>query len=389
MQAVILAGGFGTRLAHLLKDVPKPMAPIGDIPFLEYLVSSLKRSGITKFIFLTGHLANVIEHHFAHLPQAVFVRENTPLGTGGALLNAFDKLDDQFFLINGDTFFDIDLSLLCDFARTHNHPHAILSLRYCSDPTRYGLVDIDTDYHVHTFNEKGALPPGRIDGWMNGGICLFDKRLLQTAASSYRGTFISLENELFPYWATQHQLYGLPVGGFFIDIGIPQDFHRAQTEISAWIKKPGHPALFIDKDGTLIANTHYPHGPKIQPLENTLPILRNYIQQNYWLVMITNQAGIAKGKFTLSQMHENIQAVTTWYAKQGVSFDDIEYCPYHPAGNVEAFAKYSLARKPQPGMILQACEKLKIDLRRSVMLGDNPSVDRILLPYLESKLLGD
>ena len=105
-QAVILAGGFGTRLAHVVNDVPKPMAQIKDKPFLDYIIESLKKQGFNNFVFLTGYKAKIIEDYYKDLKNAVFVKEENALGTGGAILNAYKYLEDDFFVINGDTFFD-------------------------------------------------------------------------------------------------------------------------------------------------------------------------------------------------------------------------------------------------------------------------------------------
>ena len=109
-QAVILAGGFGTRLSHIVPDKPKPLAPIGilNTPFLEFVVKTLKKQGFNNFIFLTGYKAEQIEEQFKHLSNTTFIKEETALGAGGAILNVFNKLQDDFFVINEDTFFDID-----------------------------------------------------------------------------------------------------------------------------------------------------------------------------------------------------------------------------------------------------------------------------------------
>ena len=153
-QAVILSGGFGTRLSHVISDVPKPMAPIQNIPFLEYIVQTLKQQGFDHFIFLTGYKSECIENYFKYLKNAIFVKEEKALGTGGAILNAFNNLQDEFFLINGDTFFDIDYSLLEDFGK--NKPITI-ALRYTNDVNRYGFVETDDDFLVKSFIEKGQL----------------------------------------------------------------------------------------------------------------------------------------------------------------------------------------------------------------------------------------
>ena len=107
-QAVILAGGFGTRMSHVVSNVPKPMAPINEKPFLDYIIITLKQQGFDDFIFLTGDKSEIIENYYKDLDNVHFIKEKTALGTGGAILNAFQYLNDDFFVINGDTFFDID-----------------------------------------------------------------------------------------------------------------------------------------------------------------------------------------------------------------------------------------------------------------------------------------
>ena len=166
-QAVILAGGFGTRLAHVVSDVPKPMAPIAKKPFLEYIVKTLKNQGFDSFVFLTGYKSEIIEKHFKKLKNAILIKEETALGTGGAILNAYNYLEDEFFVINGDTFFDIDYSLLEDFSK--DKPCTI-ALRYTNNISRYGMVEINDDFKTTSFVEKGSLPENRIDGYINGGI---------------------------------------------------------------------------------------------------------------------------------------------------------------------------------------------------------------------------
>ena len=115
-QAVILSGGFGTRLSHVVQDVPKPMAPIQDKPFLEYIIENLKKQEFDNFVFLTGYKSEFIEDYFKDLKNAIFIKEETALGTGGAILHAYKYLNNEFFVINGDTFFDIDFSILEDLA---------------------------------------------------------------------------------------------------------------------------------------------------------------------------------------------------------------------------------------------------------------------------------
>ncbi len=383
-QAVILSGGFGTRLSHVVSDVPKPMAPIKNIPFLDYIVKTLKQQGFDNFVFLTGYKSEFIEDYFKNLENTVFVKEETALGTGGAILNAYKYLKDSFFVVNGDTFFDIDYSVLEEFGS--DKPVSI-ALRYTNNIERYGFVDIDDNFSIKSFVEKGKLPDDKIDGYINGGIYYIQKSALKPFADKFNGEFISFETQIFPELLKNNELYGIPVGGCFIDIGIPEDYYRAQDLIPLWILKESKPALFVDKDGTIIENTEYPHGRNFNILEPTIEMVKAYAEKNYHIIMVTNQAGIAKGKFTFEEMKEGFEGIKEVYKSKGITFDDIEFCPYHKDGIIKEYSYDTILRKPNPGMILTACEKLKIDLKHSVMLGDNPKIDNIKLPYLKCTII--
>jgi len=335
---------------------------------------------------LTGHKAEAIEKHYKNLKNVVFIREEKALGTGGAILNAFDYLNDEFFVINGDTFFDIDFSLLKEFAEDKT---AAIALRYTDNIERYGFVDINDDFLVKSFVEKGELPNDKIEGYINGGIYYIKKDALQKYANGFKGNFISLETEIFPELLQNKKLYALPLGGCFIDIGIPDDYYRAQELIPNWVDKQSKPALFVDKDGTLVVNTEYPHGKDFQIIESTIDIVKKYAEKNHYIVMVTNQAGIAKDKFNFAQMEEGFAGIKEYYKNLDVKFDDVQFCPYHKDGVLEEYKYDALLRKPNPGMILKACENLKIDLKNSIMLGDNKDIDNIRLPYLKCEILGE
>ncbi|MBQ9245883.1 HAD-IIIA family hydrolase [bacterium] len=383
-QAVLLVGGFGKRLSSLVNDVPKPMAKIGNIPFLDYLINNLKNNGFDNFVFLTGYKSEIISEYFKNLEKAVFIKEETPLGTGGALLNAFNYLNDEFFVINGDTFFDIDFSIIDDFSV--NKPCTI-ALNYTNNISRYGMVDIDDSFLVNSFVEKGKLSSDKIDCYINGGIYKIKKEILSSFYNSFNNNFISLENDIFPLLVKSKSIYGLPLGGAFIDIGIPEDYISAQSYIPEKINEVKKPALFIDKDGTIIENTGYPSDTNIKFIPETVEIIKKYYEKKYYIVMITNQAGIGKAKFTKQQMLKGFEIIKNYYSKFNISFDDIQYCPFHVDSVLENYKYYSLLRKPNPGMILSSCEKLKIDLKNSVMIGDNKDIDKIKLPYLKSIIL--
>lgn len=386
MQAVLLVGGFGTRLAHVVKNVPKPMAPINDIPFLKYIYDQLTSNGVDSFLFLTGYKSEIIEEYFTKYSNIRFVKESCPLGTGGALLNAYQYLDEQFFFVNGDTFFDIDLSILQKFSA--DKPFT-MSLRYTDNIERYGFVKLksDTSYQISNFIEKGKLPKDVIDGYINGGIYCIKKSILKKFLTDFNGQNISFENDIIPKLVFDNDAYGIPLGGTFIDIGIPEDYKKAQTLVPYTLSVDKRPALFVDKDGTIIIDNGYTHGKDVCVIESTKQLIKSYKEKGFYIVIVTNQAGVAKGKFTKQSMLDNINSIKQSYASIGIHFDDIEYCCYHSDGIISKYSYSSLARKPHPGMLLKACEKLRIDMSNSVMLGDNEKTDKILLPYLKSQIL--
>ena len=379
-QAVLVVGGYGTRLSSVVTYVPKPMAKVSEIPFLDYLINHLKENGFDSFIFLTGYKSEIIENYYKDLNGAVFIKENTPLGTGGAVLNAYEYLNEDFYIINGDTFFDIDFSLADDFTKNKS---ATLILRYSDNISRYGYVDIDDNYIIKTYIEKGKLPNNKIDGYINSGILYLRKEVLKPYYNEYDGQFVSMEKDIFPKLIEKKLLYALPLGGCFIDIGIPEDYTLAQKIIPERIKQKSKPALFIDKDGTIIENTSYPSGRDLTIINKTIDIVKEYKKKDYYIVMVTNQAGIAKGKFTFNEMNECFDEISKIYKDFGINFNKIMFCPYHIDGIIDKYKYDTLLRKPNPGMILKACEDLKINLKESIMIGDNSDIDNIKLPYLK------
>lgn len=380
-QAVILAGGLGTRLKKVVKDVPKPMAPVGGNPFLEYLIKLLKEAGINNILLLVGYKSSIIKEYFGDGSKfgvhISYSEEKELLGTGGAIMNAWDKLEEEFLVLNGDTFFDIEYDLLQEYIE-ENSSEALIVLRYTKDMSRYGFVEVDDSYRVRKFIEKGDLPTDRVDGYINGGIYYFKKKVLKEYCESFEDRFVSIEKDVFPRLLQRERLYGLPMGGKFIDIGIPKDYRRAQMEIPKWVEVDRKPALFLDRDGVIIEDTNYPHGTDVKFIESAFDLVRKANEEGKYVIVVTNQAGVAKGKFDKEEVKRTNEYIRRIYSNKGLRIDAFYYCPYHIEGIVPEYKKISLARKPEPGMMLQACENFRIKIKESVMVGDKES-DKIKL----------
>lgn len=229
MEAIVLAGGFGTRLQQAVPDLPKPLAPVAGKPFIRYILEWLTDNQITRVILAVGYkwerIREELGDRFRSI-ELVYSVEDQPLGTGGAIRKAMNSLTgDRFFIINGDTYCKLDLSQLCLFHHAGNFELSMV-LKPMDDAGRYGLVTIDHKKRVTGFSEK--QPGSR--GLINAGVYLTN--------SSIRTYFPDQENFSFEKDLLQAQLLRIVSGGlvtdpYFIDIGIPADYQRAQTEMSA------------------------------------------------------------------------------------------------------------------------------------------------------------
>lgn len=224
-EAIILAGGLGTRLRTIVPDVPKPMAPINSRPFLEYQMDYWIDQGIERFILSVGYKHNSIVDYFGHHYRNVqidYVIEEAPLGTGGALLLAAKKLRDQapFLLLNGDTYFAVNLQVLREFA-SQTKADWCFSLFRTNEGDRYLGMDVASTGQISSLEAQA----GQASYLANGGVYFVNPQALNYLFSN---TQISLENDIFPLAMQSNQrLFGLEFDDPFIDIGLPADYNRA------------------------------------------------------------------------------------------------------------------------------------------------------------------
>jgi D,D-heptose 1,7-bisphosphate phosphatase len=363
-QAVCLVGGRGTRLGALTDQLPKPMLEVGGKPFLDYIVHEARRFGLLKLLFLTGYRSEAIEARYAgkrfgQLEVEVVV-EPEPAGTAGALVNAADKLDQSFFMMNGDSFFDFNwLSLAPALAHHGWKMHAALASGI--EGSRYGRVDLQ-DGRIHGFKPEG--PSGQP---INAGIYLVRKSVLDDIKASP----CSLEREVRPGLARRGELLGTAAHGSFIDIGIPDDFARAQTLLPAYMKRK---AAFLDRDGVLNRDDGYVHRPEqIVWVPGAIEAVRWLNDRGFYVFVVTNQGGVAHGYYTENHVHELHFWMQQQLQAQGAHIDAFEHSPFHPDGKVEAYARESELRKPQAGMLHKLQREWAVELKGSFMIGDRDS----------------
>ena len=225
-EAIILAGGLGTRLRSAVPDLPKCMAPVAGKPFLHYVIQHLQQEGIERFIFSLGYMSEpIIEYIQQEHPdiESVFSIEEEPLGTGGAIRLACSKvIGDNVLAMNGDTMFSISLQPLSEFHEQHG-ADCTLSLKPMKDFDRYGVVEISKDLSIVSFKEKQYYASGLI----NGGVYALNTP--HFLALNLPAKF-SFEKDYLETYFQQLNMFGLQQDAYFIDIGIPSDFERAQIE---------------------------------------------------------------------------------------------------------------------------------------------------------------
>jgi D-glycero-alpha-D-manno-heptose 1-phosphate guanylyltransferase len=230
--AVILAGGLGTRLEEVLPNLPKPMAPINKRPFLEYQMDYWIDQGINQFILSIGYLKEIIMDHFGKKYKSASIEyalEEKPLGTGGGLLLAANKLIDPFLAINGDTFIEVDLNKLWSF-HIQKKSEWTFALFKTDQFSRYMGIDVDSNGQILSLKSKIKSSMSLA----NGGVYLIDPKALSSLGYKASNK-LSLEDDLlFRYLSMGGRLFGREFRGRFIDIGIPSDYSRAEKFITQW-----------------------------------------------------------------------------------------------------------------------------------------------------------
>ncbi len=226
-EAIILAGGFGTRLRKVLEDVPKPMAPINGRPFLEYQLNYLKSFGINRAVLSIGYLSHQIQSHFGSSfngIEIVYAVEKTPLGTGGGIKLAYNELKtNEAVVVNGDTLFEVNIE---DFFKLHRAKSSLfsLALRELDDVSRYGNVLINDENQIYKFAEKGSHHG---EGLINGGVYIIHAEFFENTNLPKK---FSMEKDVFESCYKKRNFYGFPFSNYFLDIGIPEDFEKAQDD---------------------------------------------------------------------------------------------------------------------------------------------------------------
>jgi D-glycero-D-manno-heptose 1,7-bisphosphate phosphatase len=270
-------------------------------------------------------------------------------------------MDETVIVANGDSLF------LTDYAKFVATPlpedvSGRLMLREIADAARYGTVETDASGRVTAFAEKVANAGRKT---ISAGVYLLRTKSL---AESATGSPLSLETEIFPAWADARQLEAYVDEGYFIDIGLPETYHQAGRELMQVIRRP---AVFLDRDGVINLDTGYAHRPEeLAFTPQAIAGIKAINEAGTYALVVTNQAGIARGYYAEADMHRFHAAIQQRLLEAGAHIDAFYFCPYHPDGRVPAYASDHQDRKPNPGMILRALADWPIDRDSSFLIGD-------------------
>jgi histidinol-phosphate phosphatase family protein len=379
MKVVFLNGGKGTRLG--LTDRPKPMVPVADRPLLERLIDVCKASGLQDYVFLNGHLAEVIETHFgdgtSYGVRIEHVREAAPLGTAGAVREARTLLTEPFVVIYGDILIDVDLAHLTEFHRTcgaigtlfvhpNDHPHD-------SD-----LVEVDSAGLIRRFLSK-PHPDGEIlPNLVSAALYVLDPDAIEYVPSTGASDW---GHDVFPaILSAGRPLRAYRSVEYAKDIGTPDRLAKSEADLTSGrverlSRRLPKPAIFLDRDGVLNAEVNGVHRPEdLVLMDGVGAAVRMINRAGIPAICITNQPNVAKGLMSTKSLSDVFAALDTALAQHGAYLDDVYCCPHHPEpgwpGEVAELKVTCTCRKPAPGMLITASREHFLDLARSWMVGD-------------------
>lgn len=381
-QAVILAGGKGTRLKNLSGNLPKPMMPILGKPLLQHIIEQCAKHEIRNLFLLVSHKKEAIQNYFETGKKfgvkIEYKAEGVPRGTAGALIDALPDLDDEFLVLYGDTFFDIDLKSFWKF-HNKNEGAASIFLHPNDHPYDSDLVEIDESNRVlkiHSYPHDNS--------WRQNLVNAAVYCICKDAINNFHSQNLTpdIAKDLFP-WMLESKLkiYGYTSTEYIKDMGTPERLSKLENDIicgkvTKLRKESPKIALFLDRDGTI--NKEVNHLSNLEQLELIKGVGQAICKINeagFLAVVITNQPVIARGDLDehgLKKIHNKLE---TLLGREGAYLDKLYYCPHHPdsgySGEIEVFKKNCECRKPNTGLFQQAKIDLNIDLKKSWVIGDS------------------
>lgn len=379
MQAVILAGGKGTRLKELTVEIPKPMIPVAGKPVLLHQINNLKSYGVKDFILIVGYLGEKIIEYFGDGSKfgvrIEYYHETELLGTGGALYFIKDKLENTFYLLYGDIFLNVDFAKMIDF-HIKNSADATLFVHPNSHPYDSALV-IEKDNLVVGWDHKNPERKHDYKNLVNSGIYVLTKKIIV----GLDGTKKDLETDVLIPQIASANIYAYRSTEYAKDMGTPDRLEKVNRDYEDGLPMRKNlsnrqKCIFLDRDGTINVHHDYINHPdQIELLPGVSEAIQLINDSEYVCTITTNQPVIARGECSFDTMTKIHKRLETSLGKEGAYVDDIIFCPHHPHSGYEGEI-FELkidcdCRKPNAGMFIAAQKKFNIDLSQSYIIGDS------------------
>lgn len=379
-QAVILAGGRGSRLGILTSDIPKPLIKVGDMPVIEHQIKLLHKYGVRR-ILITANYHHEALSKFAKkiklqgLQLQVYV-EKEPLGTAGAFPSFMDDLEEHFFILYGDVMLDMDLDRLIAFHFSHNSDITLVT--HSNDhPQDSDLIETDGANRISRFIRKPHENGFVGQNLVNAGLYLMSKSIINGIPFRNKFDFVK---DLFPTIISTKQLYSYRTSEYLKDMGTPERLERIRIDFAKGIiqkRNLSNPqkAIFLDRDGVLNYDIDLISKPKDLILYDfTVEAISKINKSDYLCIVVTNQSVVARNLCTINELEAIHRKLDMELAKGGAKLDALYYCPFHPdKGYPEENPNFKSEhhwRKPNDGMLLQAANDYNINLSESYMIGD-------------------
>jgi D,D-heptose 1,7-bisphosphate phosphatase len=390
IQAVILAGGKGTRLQQISGDLPKPLVPIDGKPVLIHQLDCLARNGLARVLILAGYgsdaIAQTIGHRFGDLEINYFVEER-PKGTAGALLGAYSKLDESFFVLYGDTILNIDLQRMWHFHSLRQSDVTIM-VHANSHPYDSDIVEFDEAGKIARFHGYPHVDGLFLPNSVSAALYAVEKSALTEVANESQVGALGASRtrdickDLFPELLRMgKKIYAYESREYIKDMGTPDRFDAVGRDIASGRVESGSlaapaPAVFWDRDGTITSQREYVRShEELRVIDGAAGALRKVHDAGFLNVLVTNQPVLARGEVSYAEFAVIQNKLATELGRDRAYFDRMYFCPHHPdkgfAGEVASLKIDCNCRKPSIGMLARAKTDLNVDLLSSWFVGDS------------------
>ena len=381
VKALILAGGKGTRLAELTKNlIPKPMVAIDGKPILERAVMQLKRYGVTDIFISVGFLNEKICDYFGNGEKfgvkIEYIIENEPLGSGGALFFVKDKIKSDLIVCPGDVIFDVNFNKLVEY---HRQKNALITLLAHPNlhPYDSDLIMTDEKMRVTEINKKNSERNFFYKNLVNAGIFVLSP---DTLSFFKELKAVNMEHDFVSSFIEGGRVFAYKSAEYVKDVGTMERFFAAEKDlkngvVAAKNSENKQKAIFLDRDGTINEYKGFIRDINdIELLPNVADAIKKINASGYLAIIVSNQPVIARGECTFDEVNAMFDKIETLLGKSGAYIDGIYYCPHHPHsgfdGEVKELKIKCDCRKPEIGMLRRAEQDFNLDLTKCVMIGD-------------------